>query len=293
MASSRSSRRLLLAFAGCLLLAAAIASVVARRPARFADTDATSELARPAIEEAPQPVEAVAPPSAPAQPARAEIPRTTLPLRLLATVVGEDPALSLATLVDLERPDHEVMGEGQSLPGRPTVRVASIERERILLDHDGVREQLALFRGEVGPLEAAYAPTPEQREYRRDLSRRLRELTDAGTNYRDVLGAGQRGGLLAEGDVSAAFEDGEMIGVQIDGIRAGGVYDRIGLRNGDVVTDINGVPLAGPAAMVEALTQFTTSPNLVFSVAGSDGTPRTVTFPTDQFQQLLGSLSSE
>jgi type II secretory pathway component PulC len=290
MASAHSSRRLLLAITGCLLLGAALAWVVAHRPARLADTDAMSELARPAVDEPPRPAVSAAPSSAPAQAARAEIPRTALPLRLLATVVSEKPALSLATLVDLEKPAHEVMSEGETLPGRPTVRVASIERERILLDHDGVREQLPLFRGEGAPLEAGYEPTPEQREQRRDLSRRLRELIDAGPNYRDVLGSGQRGGLLAEGDVSVAYQDGEMIGVQIDGIRDGGVYDRIGLRNGDVVKDVNGVSLAGPAAMAGVLAQFATSSQLVFSVQGSDGTPRTLTFPTGQFQELVGSL---
>ena len=292
MASARSSRRLLLALAACLLLAAALAWVVTSRPARLSDVDAMPDLARPAIEK-PLPPVASAPPSAPAQATRAEIPRTTLPLRLLATVVGEKPALSLATLVDLERATHEVMSEGESLPGRPTAVVASIERERILLDHDGVREQLPLFRGEGGPLDASYEPSPEQREQRRDLSRRLRELTDAGTNYPAVLGSAERGGLLAEGDVSAAYQDGEMIGVQIDGIRAGGVYDRIGLQNGDVVTDINGVSLSGPAAMAEVLGQVVTSSQLVFSVEGGDGTPRTLTFPTDQFQQLVGSLPLE
>lgn len=293
MASAHSSRRLLLALAGCLLLAAALTWVVARRPARLADTDAMPEIARPAADEPPRPAVSAAPPPAPEQAARAEIPRTTLPLRLLATLVREDPALSLATLVDLEKTAHQVMSEGETLPGRPTVRVASIERERILLDHDGVREQLPLFRGEGGPLEAGYEPTPEQREQRRDLSRRIRELTDAGTNYRDVLGSAQRGGLLAEGDVSVAYQDGEMIGIQIDGIRDGGVYDRIGLRNGDVVKDINGVSLADPAAMAGVLAQVVTSSKLVFSVEGSDGTPRTLTFPTGQFQELVGSLPLE
>ena len=48
--------------------------------------------------------------------------------------------------------------------------------------------------------------------------------------------------------MSAVYEDGEMVGVQIDGIRDGGLYDRIGLRNGDVVTEINGVSLADPGA---------------------------------------------
>jgi general secretion pathway protein C len=287
MASARSRLRILLTFTACVLLAA-LAWTLVRRPASVVDSHAA-----PA---APPPVAAAAPaPAAPATSRPVEIsniPLTKLPLRLVATVVNDNAELSLATLVDLERDAHEVMSEGQTLEGRPKVRIASIERERVLLDNDGVREQLVVFHGAEGR-SVTYEPTPEQREQRRELSHRLRELTDAGKNYRDVLGPGTRGGLLAEGDLSAAYEDGEMIGVQVDGIREGGVYDKIGLRNGDVVTDVNGVALSDPSAAAELLVQVATSPTLEISAMGSDGTERTLSIPTEQFRKDVQALGLE
>jgi general secretion pathway protein C len=287
MASARSRLRILLTFTACVLLAA-LAWTLVRRPASVVDSHAA-----PA---APPPVAAAAPaPAAPATSRPVEIsniPLTKLPLRLVATVVNDNAELSLATLVDLERDAHEVMSEGQTLEGRPKVRIASIERERVLLDNDGVREQLVVFHGDAGR-SVTYEPTPEQREQRRELSHRLRELTDAGKNYRDVLGPGTRGGLLAEGDLSAAYEDGEMIGVQVDGIREGGVYDKIGLRNGDVVTDVNGVALSDPSAAAELLVQVATSPTLEISAMGSDGTERTLSIPTEQFRKDVQALGLE
>jgi general secretion pathway protein C len=200
-------------------------------------------------------------------------------------VVGEDAAFSLATIEDVERSAHAVMSEGQTLEGRPSVRLSRIERARVLLDNDGVLEQLVIVPGETAPTEsAALELAPEERERRRDLARRLRELTDAGS---DALGRGERGGLLAEGDVSAVYgEDGEMVGVQFDGIRAGGVYDRIGLRNGDVITDINGVSLGDPAAAARVLAQFASSDELVVSLS-RNGSPETLRVATEAFERAV------
>jgi type II secretion system protein C len=280
--AARSPRRILLALSACLLLALAAAWALGRRPGPEA-------APRPAQAPRELPEVATAPP-APSVPAplvreRAptDIPHTKLPLRLLATVVNENPALSLATVDDVERSANEVMNEGQRFDGRPNVQIARIERARILIDNDGVREQLVIVHRaapEAAPVSA------EEREHRRDLSRRLRELTDAGTNYRDVLGDEQREGLLAEGDVSAVYEDGKMVGVQFDGIREGGFYDQIGLRNGDVVTEINGVALSDPDAMVKVIGQFIGADELDIAVRGADGTSQPLKVSTPPLRTM-------
>jgi type II secretion system protein C len=244
------------------------------------------EIAR---EVPPPPAPSAATPAIPQADATG-IPHTKLPLELLGTVVSEDPARSLATIRDIERVAHEVMKEGQEFAGRPDVSVARIERTRILIDNEGVREQLALAHR--APAEAANL-SPEEREYRRDLARRLRELTDAGTNYRDVLGEGERGGLLAEGEVSPVYEDGEMVGVQFDAIREGGLYDRIGLRNGDVVTEINGVWLGDPAAPSRVAGEFVTAPELSLAVERGDGSAATIVVPTGPFEKALQGLDPQ
>ena len=83
--------------------------------------------------------------------------------------------------------------------------------------------------------------------------------------------------MLAEGEVSAVYEDGEMVGVQFDAIREGGLYDRIGLRNGDVVTEINGVSLADPAAAAKVIGELVAAPELSIAVErGADGAPETL-----------------
>jgi type II secretion system protein C len=286
MASVRTSQRILLALTACLLLAVVLARMVERNapPERErADVPAASPV--PASPAVPAP-HAAASPSA-----DASIPHTKLPLRLLATVVSDKAALSLATIDDTEFGSHAVMREGQSFTGRPAVRLTAIERARVLLDNGGVREQLVLVHGERPGVSATERDmTPEEREHRRDLARRLRELTDAGEN---AGGLRERGGLLAEGDVSGAYEDGELIGVQVDGVRAGGLYDRIGLKNGDVVTDIGGVSLADPDAMVKVLEQAFSSDVLPLTVNRPGSPPTTVELPVQELEDIFAPEAPE
>jgi general secretion pathway protein C len=282
--AARTPRRILLALAALVPIAVVVAWAVARRPEPAPAPEIAHALPEPS---APPAARSATAPIAEA-PENAEIPHTKLPLRLLGTLVNENPALSLATVEDTERTLHEVMKNGQHFEGRPTVQVASIERARILIDNDGVREQLVLDRD--APPEAAEV-SPEELEHRRDVAQRLRALTDAGANYRDVLGEGQREGLLAAGDASPVYEDGEMVGVQFDGIREGGVYDRIGLRNGDVVTEINGISLGDPAAAAKVMGQFVESPELHIAVErGADGKPETIVVPVTSLWTALEEL---
>jgi general secretion pathway protein C len=219
--------------------------------------------------------------------AACDLPHTQLPLRLVATVVRERRSLSLATVVDTQAGGHEVLSEGGILRHHPRVKLAAIERGRVLLDNDGTREQLLLERSVASG--AGSAPDPEEIAYRRDLSRRLRTLTDAGTEYRE-LGTQRRSGLLLEGDVRPVFEGGELVGVQLDALREGGVYDQVGLRNGDIVTAVNGVPLGEPTAAARVMAELAVSDQLEVRVERNDGTEEVLSVPTAEFTEAVRAL---
>jgi hypothetical protein len=173
MPGARTTQRILLALTVLLLLAVALARMV-ERSAPSGSSRAAAPA--PAASPAPTPAAVPAPPSVVPLSADASIPYTKLPLRLLATVVSDNRALSLATIDDAEFDSHAVMRESQAFEGRPKVRLAAIERERVLLDNDGVREQLVLIHEELGTgvSETERVLTPEERLHGRDLARRLR-----------------------------------------------------------------------------------------------------------------------
>jgi general secretion pathway protein C len=289
MASPRPARPILLAICALGVLAVAIAWALRGPEPAARAPDARGAAAS---EPAPLPDVAAAPRAqafAEPDPASAGYPHTRLPLRLLATVVRENPAYSLATIVDTERSEHEVMTEGQLFAGRPEARIARIERGRVLIDHDGVTEQLVLSQNAGAPPAPEpedLAPTSEERSRRRDLAKEIRERI-AGEREAGVV---ERGGVLAEGDFTPVYENGELVGVHFEGIEPGGFYDRIGLRNGDVVTDINGVSLADPAAAARVLGYVATSDELVVTVRRDDGSQQALAIPTEQIRTAVPQL---
>jgi general secretion pathway protein C len=50
--------------------------------------------------------------------------------------------------------------------------------------------------------------------------------------------------------------DGQVAGFRLYAVRPGGPYDRIGLRNGDRVRTVNGVPLSSPEKALEIYGQL-------------------------------------
>lgn len=75
------------------------------------------------------------------------IPTTSLPLRLLATVVREDPTGSLARTADARSSGARMMFQGQVFEGRPRVKLVAIESDSVLIDNDGTLERLPLEPG--------------------------------------------------------------------------------------------------------------------------------------------------
>jgi type II secretion system protein C len=240
---------------------------------------------RPApVAEAPE-----ATPAPAAEPAPAPIPLTALPLRLLGTTVDTDPRRSLAAIEDLEAASYQVMNEGDGFRHREQVLLVHIDVDHVLLDNAGRLEKLPLDPAIAAALEGGQPPgyrlSGQAREERRRLAERLRELQETGGG-----GVTSRGGLLAEGEALPVYQDGEMVGIQLEAIRPGGFYDELGLRDGDLVLSVNGVPFGGPTATAELLAELTTSRTLELDVQRGDGSQVSIPVPTQRVIEGLKDL---
>lgn len=258
--AARSTRRTLFALSALALLVTLLAWALATAP----EADPTASKPDSTDVAAPPPVL----PTPPPPDADADVPDTMLPLHLEATVVRENHALSLATIEDLERRTNEVLREGDRFEAHPDARIVRIERARVLIDHAGKREQLVITHLEPTELELRETPDvsakpPEENGKQARVPAAVLER---------ALGSRAR----PEGDVRPIFENGKMVGLRFDAIPAGGVYERIGLHSGDVVTNVNGIPLADPDATAMLLAQFASASALELAVARSDGSHATL-----------------
>lgn len=180
--------------------------------------------------------------------------KTKLPLRLLGTAAATQEARSRAAIEDEKTRKHMVVAVGDPIEGHRRVTVEAIERTRVILDNAGRTEELLL--NEDG------APVNPARKATR--ARQARRRPPAGSEgIRDRLQdiAGKQGDgiskLLSQARISPFFDKGQILGMKVDAIKSGSVFESAGLQNGDVITEINGIVIdrqeATPAVLEELL----------------------------------------
>jgi len=206
--------------------------------------------------------------------------KTNLPLRLVGTAAMADPSRSWAAVEDLETRKHQVVKIDDQLKGR--ARVIRIDRRRIVLQNGARREELGL--------EEESSQTPPGRSSRSVRSRRTTRTTrgnDIKANIRrlgenrysvpreDVESvANNPAALFSQARILPKYEDGEMIGVQMNSIKAGSVFEQIGIADGDTITEFNGIQVTGPQQSAQVLRELTESRQFDVSVIGADGQTR-------------------
>jgi len=80
-----------------------------------------------------------------------------------------------------------------------------------------------------------------------------------------------------------------MTGIELNQVKSDSLFQKIGLKNGDVINSINGVRIDNPSAQRELLTAFTSANELVAEVTSADGTKRQVKADAS----LLSNMMSE
>jgi general secretion pathway protein C len=196
-----------------------------------------------------------------------------LPVTLLGTFASSDPALSRATLQDREKNDTLVVGVGDQI--KNTALVTRIERRRVVLMENGAPRELTIEEPTQGPgsiqrASAPRAPTRSARPARRAAVSVPREqVQEAVRNPAD---------LLSQARILPKYEEGQMVGLQVNGIKPGSVLEEVGLEDGDVITQVNGIAITSPEESARVLQELATGESPVVVVDGPNG-PKTFNLP--------------
>jgi type II secretory pathway component PulC len=73
-----------------------------------------------------------------------------------------------------------------------------------------------------------------------------------------------------------------MIGVQLNAIKEGSLFQEVGLEDGDTIVEFNGQSLGSPADSAQFLQQLIDGSGFEVNVLGEDGTERTLFFEATQ-----------
>lgn len=225
--------------------------------------------------------------------------KTKLPLRLLGTAARAEAALSWAAVEDLDDRKHLVVRVKDQLKGR--AEVVRIERRRIVLRNGGRLEELGL--DEAGPTAAAANPGMAPRRFAGRPAPGpppVQEMPSAGPEalVAPPRGTVQRLGgdryavaredfedvavnpaqLFSQARILPKYVEGQMVGVQLNSIKSGSVFEEMGIRDGDTITELNGIRISSQQDSAKVLRELSGARDITATVLGSDGRTRQVTY---------------
>ena len=192
---------------------------------------------------------------------------TTLPLKLVGTIYGGDPANGIALIEDTVK--HLVnsffVGDGVA----PDTKITAIYREKVFLQHGEYREYLLLKEKEppgrqrrgAKPVAKVVVPsevpkfatdTPPEQFKEEGFERNGGHIVIS-SDYRKKLLTGDFAKVLQDAKAEPFLVGGELAGFKLTRIREDSVYQKAGLQDGDVIKEINGVSLVDTAQAIKLL----------------------------------------
>lgn len=199
--------------------------------------------------------------------------KTKLPLRLLGTAAAEDTALSWAAVEDLETKQHLVVRIDQDIKGG--AKVMRIERRRIVLQNGARLEELALEGDTPGATEPVRT-TQRRTASRPDARGNLERLADNrfAVNRGELQNlATNPSALFSQARILPKYEGGQMVGVQVSGIKPGSWFEQAGIQNGETITAVNGAAIGADGAPM-LFREITQGSATRVTVRGTDGNER-------------------
>lgn len=204
---------------------------------------------------------------------------TRLPLTLLGTAAAEDPSLAWAAIEDRERRTTLVVNVGADVKGKATVQ--RIERRRVVLLENGSPRELSLDSDDDQASQgrarvASRRPSPRAAQRRSPRVQKLGEdrFSVPKSDVEETLR--NPSNLFSQARILPKYTDGAMVGVQVNAIKSGSIFEEIGFENGDVIKELNGITIDSPEQSAKLLQEFTEAESFSVIVQGANGEERTL-----------------
>lgn len=198
---------------------------------------------------------------------QAEAVKSDLRVKLLGTIYGGDPFSGIALVENDEKKTINSFMCGDSLL-KDTI-VKEIHQEKIIIDRSGRLEYIevqreALSRGRRGrkkavpvvsePTVAPLATDPPPATFREEGFERKDKDIVMSQAYRQKLLTGDFTKVLQDAKATPNVgPDGQINGFILTRIRKDSIYEKAGMQNDDVITEINGVPLSDASQAIKHL----------------------------------------
>jgi general secretion pathway protein C len=199
-----------------------------------------------------------------------DAPETTLSVTLTGLVADDDPAGGQA-IISSGRDREKNYGVGQSIEGGGGATVHAVYGDRVILNRNGRLETLRLPKelstsARAAPVPVAPPPVPSDSSLREVIS-------DNATKFTDIV------------RIAPQMEGGQMVGFRLNPGRDRETFEALGLKPGDVVTDINGTLLDDPTRGLQVFQSLGEATQATVTIV-RDGAPTVLVIDTSQLASL-------
>jgi general secretion pathway protein C len=221
-------------------------------------------------------------PTSPPPPTDEELKETELPPKLWGTIAAEDPNLSWASVEETgKKAAILAVRVGDTIQ---SATIVAIERRRVVLLENGSRRSLSLDDDEPagGSLASAKRSKPSTRATTTRASRRksAKEAREAKAKAKAEAAAAKDEDL--EGNPSSLYSQARIVpqidpetnlvtGLQLNAIQAGSVFEEVGIKNGEVITEIGGIPVSDMGASTKIMSALTDPDEVEIVTVDQDG----------------------
>ena len=184
---------------------------------------------------------------------------TDLKLKLWGTVTGQDKR-AYAVIEDTKAREQNLYRAGESIQ-KAVVKL--IFREKVVLSVDGRDEILAMeeIRASKGGRPSKRSPAGSPKlpvsKYPRKIKLRGAQIEKAMENL---------GQLMEQANLRPHIVDGQPAGISITGIKPNAIFRKMRLRNGDVITGLNGGSIESVEDAVKVVEQLSSGSNIQLQI---------------------------
>jgi len=202
--------------------------------------------------------------------------RSDLPFRVLATVVS-DPSQFSSAIIGNERGDNPLVytltqcpGSAISTKARPCSRLTD---DAVIVGIEWRKVRIEREDGSIEYLDIGGDDVERPRASTRETEEPVSGIEEAGTDHYTV----ERSVIdNALDDLDALANqvrvrphrdsDGEVDGFRLSGIRRGSMLEQLGIKNGDIIHEVNGYPLNSNSGAMTAFQSLQSESNFTFDI---------------------------
>ena len=222
---------------------------------------------------------------------------TELALKLWGTIASDNAELALASIEEVSVNPSAAFRVGDQIQ---TATVVGIERRRVVLLENGSRraltldddtETLAITGTGTAPSAAPTSARTRERPSRRtssaaaarksmrDRTRQLSEDRAQREENAEPKVATNPAALYSQARILPRVdEDGQVAGLEISAIQSGSVFELAGIQDGEVIIEIDGVPVSNFGKSTQIMSALTDQGEVNLTLEAPDGTPRSLAF---------------